>query len=71
MISHSANIGNNCLIGGQVGIVGHINIGNHVKIAGKSGVTRNINDNATIAGFPAQDIKKWKKSIINQFKNIK
>ena len=70
-IAGSTNIGKNCLIGGQVGIAGHINIGNKVKIAAKSGVTKNIKDYATIAGFPAQDIKKWKKSIINQYKNIK
>ena len=70
-IAGSTKIGDHCLIGGQVGIGGHLNIGNQVKIAGKSGVTKNINDNATIAGFPAQDIKKWKKSIINQYKDIK
>ncbi len=30
-------------------------------IAAKSGVTKNIKDNSTIAGFPATDIKEWKK----------
>ena len=47
-----------------------LNIGNKVTIAAKSGVTKNIHDNSIIAGFPAQDIKKWKKSIINQYRNI-
>ena len=69
-IAGSTNIGNNCIIGGQVGISGHLNIGNKVTIAAKSGVTKNIHDNSIIAGFPAQDIKKWKKSIINQYRNI-
>ena len=58
------SIGNNCVIGGQVGISGHLIIGNDVIIAAKSGVTKNIASNSIIAGFPAIDIKKWKKNII-------
>ncbi len=63
-IAGSTVIGSNCIIGGQAGISGHLKIGNNVKIAAKSGVTKNIKDNMTIAGFPAIDIKKWKKNII-------
>ena len=70
-IAGSTEIGNNCIMGGQVGIGGHLKIGNNVTIAGKSGVTKNINDNSVIAGFPAVDIKIWKKSMINQYKKIK
>ena len=65
-IAGGANIGKNCLIGGQVGINGHINIGSNVTIAAKSGVTKNISDNLTIAGFPALDIRKWRKLVIDQ-----
>ncbi|GIR66326.1 MAG: hypothetical protein CM15mP70_14330 [Pelagibacteraceae bacterium] len=43
---------------------GHISIGNNVVIAAKSGVTKNIKDNSRIAGFPAVDLKLWKKTII-------
>ena len=67
-ISGSTRIGNNCIIGGQVGIAGHLIIEDNVTIAGKSGVTKNIKKNSIIAGFPAVDIKKWKKSIINQYR---
>ena len=67
-ISGSVNIGKNLICGGQVGFAGHINIGDNVRIAAKSGVTKNIPDNSTIAGFPAIDIKDWKKQIINQKK---
>ena len=63
-IAGSSKIGNNCVIGGQVGISGHLIIGNDVIIAAKSGVTKNIASNSIIAGFPAIDIKKWKKNII-------
>ena len=67
-IAGSSILGNNCLIGGQVGISGHLRIGNNVTIAAKSGVTKHIKDKSVIAGFPAIDIKSWKKIIINQYK---
>ena len=52
-IAGSASIGKNCIIGGQAGISGHINVGNNVTIAAKSGVTKNRQNNKTIAGFGA------------------
>ena len=63
-IAGSTKIGNHVKIGGQAGISGHLVIGDNVTIAGKSGVTKNITNNAIIAGFPAKDIKLWKKEII-------
>ncbi|MDC3156634.1 UDP-3-O-(3-hydroxymyristoyl)glucosamine N-acyltransferase [Pelagibacteraceae bacterium] len=63
-IAGSSKIGNYVKIGGQAGISGHLIIGDNVTIAGKSGVTKNITNNAIIAGFPAKDIKLWKKEII-------
>jgi len=68
-ISGSVNIGPNITIGGQTGLAGHIKIGKNVTIAAKSGVTKNLNDNSIVAGFPATDIKDWKKIIINERKN--
>ena len=63
-IAGSTKIGNYVKIGGQAGISGHLVIGNNVTIAAKSGVTKNISSNKTIAGFPAKDIRLWKKEII-------
>jgi UDP-3-O-[3-hydroxymyristoyl] glucosamine N-acyltransferase LpxD len=68
-ISGSVKIGSNVTIGGQVGLAGHINIGDNVIVAAKSGVTKNIKSNSTIAGFPAIDIKEWKKKIIREKRN--
>ena len=68
-ISGSVVIGDNVTIGGQVGFAGHINIGENVVVAAKSGVTKNLNDNSIVAGFPAIDIKEWKKNIIKQRKH--
>jgi UDP-3-O-[3-hydroxymyristoyl] glucosamine N-acyltransferase len=70
-IAGSSIIGNNCIIGGQAGISGHLIIGSNVTIAAKSGVTKNIQNNSIVAGFPAIDIKKWKKMIIKNHKEIK
>ena len=63
-IAGSTIIGDYVKIGGQAGISGHLSIGNNVTIAAKSGVTKNIKDSQVVAGFPAIDIKKWKKNII-------
>jgi len=63
-IAGSTEIGDFVKIGGQAGVSGHLSIGNNVTIAAKSGVTKNIEDDQIVAGFPAIDIKKWKKNII-------
>ena len=63
-IAGSTIIGKNVTIGGQAGISGHLIIGDNVTIAAKSGVTKNIVNNKIVAGFPAKDIKLWKKEII-------
>ena len=63
-IAGSTKIGDYVKIGGQAGISGHLVIGDNVTIAGKSGVTKDISDNSIVAGFPAKDIKLWKKEII-------
>ena len=68
-ISGSVKIGNNVTIGGKAGFAGHIKIGDNVIIAARSGVTKNIKDNSTVAGFPAIDIKEWKKNIVRNRKN--
>ena len=70
-IAGSVKIGKNLICGGQSAFAGHITIGNNVLVAGKSGVTKNLKDNSSVAGFPATDINKWKKSIIlNRKKNV-
>ena len=48
---------------------GIITIGKNVIVAAKSGVTKNIKDNSVVAGFPAIDMKEWKKNIIRQRKD--
>ena len=64
-IAGSSTIGNNVMIGGQAGISGHLKIGNNVQIGGGSGVIKNIPDNSKVMGYPATDIKKFLKEMIN------
>ena len=47
------------MIGGQVGISGHLKIGNNIKIGGGSGVINNIKDNSRVMGYPAKDLKSF------------
>ena len=54
-IAGSTKIGENCQIGGQVGVAGHI-IGNNVKIDGGTGVYSNVDDNSILRDIPAIDI---------------
>tara|TARA_B100000989_G_scaffold62283_1_gene42975 strand:- start:283 stop:1266 length:984 start_codon:yes stop_codon:yes gene_type:complete len=68
-ISGSVVIGNNVTIGGKAGFAGHIKIGDNVVVAARSGVTKNIKENSVVAGFPAIDMKEWKKNLIRNRKN--
>ena len=63
-ISGSVFIDENVTIGGQVGFAGHLKIGHDSIVAAKSGVTKSIKPKSIVAGFPAIDIKKWKKIVI-------
>jgi len=58
-IAGSTVIGNNVQIGGQTGISGHLSVGNNVKIGGKSGVIADIEDNQTVMGYPAKNIRDF------------
>ena len=67
----SCSIGNNVIIGGQVGIAGHLKIGNNVKIAAKTGVMKNLEDNSIVGGCPSVPINDWHRQTIALKKLIK
>ena len=62
-ISGSVKTGSRLTMGGQSGIAGHLKIGDNVTIAAKSGVTKTLKDKSVVAGFPAIDLYKWKKTL--------
>lgn len=63
-ISGSSELGNYVIIGGKVGVAGHLKIGDNVKVAGFAGVTNNVESGATVGGFPAVEITRWRKAAV-------
>jgi UDP-3-O-[3-hydroxymyristoyl] glucosamine N-acyltransferase len=57
------------MIGGQVGIAGHLTIGNNVRIQAQSGVGRNIKDDEILQGSPTFGYNDFSKSYV-YFKNL-
>jgi UDP-3-O-[3-hydroxymyristoyl] glucosamine N-acyltransferase len=52
------------VLGGQVGLAGHLKIGNHVSVAAQSGVMHHIGDGEKWFGYPAQPDRQTKRQII-------
>jgi UDP-3-O-[3-hydroxymyristoyl] glucosamine N-acyltransferase len=57
------------LIGGQVGISGHLKIGDRVKIQAKSGILKNIDSDSSVMGYPAFNYRDYNRSYVH-FKNF-
>jgi UDP-3-O-[3-hydroxymyristoyl] glucosamine N-acyltransferase len=63
-ISGSTKVGKNCMLGGQVGLGGHITIGDNTGIGAQSGIISNIEGGKNILGSPAIDVKNFFRSSI-------
>ncbi len=63
-VSGSTKIGKNCMVGGQVGFAGHLKIGNGVKVGAQSGISKSIEDNSVVQGYPAIEMRNFYKSSI-------
>jgi len=60
-LAGSSILGRNVVMGGQSATAGHLEIGAFATIAGKCGVTKSLEGGKTYAGFPAIEIKLWRK----------
>jgi UDP-3-O-[3-hydroxymyristoyl] glucosamine N-acyltransferase len=60
-IAGSVRIGKWCQFGGQTGCADHINIGDRVMVAAQSGVPNDLNDGAIVGGYPAVEIRVWRR----------
>jgi len=57
-ISGSTVIGDGAVFGGQAATVGHLTVGAGAKIAARAAIMKDVPAGATVAGFPAIDIKQ-------------
>ncbi len=60
-LSGSTTLGKNVIMGGQSATAGHLKIGDFAVIAARGGVTKSLDGFKQYGGFPAVDIRLWKK----------
>lgn len=64
IIAGSAKIGERTQCAGQVGIVGNIETSDGCVFMGKTGVTHDITQPGVYGGFPAVDVRSWRKTTV-------
>lgn len=62
-IAGSTRIGKRCMIGGGVGILGHLDIADRVTIHATALVTKSIRQAGTYGGYPAEDSRSWARRV--------
>ena len=58
-ISGSVTLDDYVVLGGHVGVVGHLHVGKGAQIAGSSNITRDVPPGARWGGTPAKPIRDW------------
>lgn len=48
-------------MGGQVGAAGHLTVGKNTMVAAQSGIPHDVSANSVIGGYPAVDIRSWRR----------
>ena len=62
-LSGSTILGARVMLGGQVGLAGHQTVGEGAKIAAKSGVHGDVPADSVWSGYPAIDIRRWRRAM--------
>jgi len=60
-ISGSSTLGARVMVGGQVGFAGHQTIGDRAQLAAKSGVHGDVPADGIYGGYPATDVRVWRR----------
>jgi UDP-3-O-[3-hydroxymyristoyl] glucosamine N-acyltransferase len=60
-LSGSSRVGRFVRMGGQVGTAGHMSIGDGAQVAAQSGVPHDVPAGGVVAGYPAVDIRLWRR----------
>lgn len=60
-LAGSTVVGERVQLGGQVGAAGHLEIGDDVRAAAQSGIDNDVAAGTTIGGYPAMDVRLWRR----------
>lgn len=60
-LSGSSTLGTRVLLGGQVGLAGHQTVGDRAQVAAKSGVHGDVPAGAVYGGYPATEVRVWRR----------
>jgi len=60
-IAGSTKIGKWCQFGGNSGCADHLTIGDRVLVAAKSGIHTDIANDSVFGGYPAVDVRQWRR----------
>jgi UDP-3-O-[3-hydroxymyristoyl] glucosamine N-acyltransferase len=52
------------MLGGQVGVTGHVTVGDRVKASAKTGITGNVPADSFITGYPHMNNLEWRKAYV-------
>jgi UDP-3-O-[3-hydroxymyristoyl] glucosamine N-acyltransferase len=70
LVGGSTKVGKNCMISGQVGMVGHLTIADNTSMTAQAGISKSITKPGdTYMGSPAFEISKYRKTYIH-FRNL-
>jgi UDP-3-O-[3-hydroxymyristoyl] glucosamine N-acyltransferase len=62
-LSGSTRVGAGAQLGGQVGVAGHLTIGAGARVAAQSGIPNDVAPGAVVAGYPAVEIRTWRRAV--------
>jgi UDP-3-O-[3-hydroxymyristoyl] glucosamine N-acyltransferase len=61
-IAGSTEVQDDVVFGGQVGVGGHLTIGRGAVAVGQAGVTNSVDPGVMVGGYPAIDVREWRRA---------
>ena len=65
VVAGSTVVEDSALFGVGSATTGHLRVGRGATVYGRSTVTKDIPPGASVAGFPAEDVKQWRRGVAN------
>ena len=63
-VAGSTEVGDDVVFGGQVGVPGHLTIGRGAIAVAKTGITNSVDPGVMLGGYPALEIREWRKTSV-------